>query len=100
MMQRARIDVVVGTHRHSDHVSGFEQKIWSKVQVSEVWLPWTENPNGARARRFLESQSKRSLALVRAIAARIAPVRLASKRRHYGALAPRCGTGRWGTRGV
>ncbi|MEA2162770.1 MAG: hypothetical protein QOK37_897 [Thermoanaerobaculia bacterium] len=67
---KARIDVVVGTHRHSDHVSGFQQKIWSKLEVSEVWLPWTENPKDPRARKILESQSKRSLALVQHIARR------------------------------
>jgi hypothetical protein len=27
------IDVVVGTHRHQDHVSGFAQKAWSTVEV-------------------------------------------------------------------
>jgi beta-lactamase superfamily II metal-dependent hydrolase len=68
--KKARIDVVVCTHRHADHVSGFQEKIWSKVDVTEVWLPWTENPKDAHARKILESQSKRSMALVHGIAAR------------------------------
>jgi Predicted hydrolase (metallo-beta-lactamase superfamily) len=67
---KARIDVVVGTHRHADHVSGFQQTIWSKVAVSEVWLPWSEDPNDAHAQKILESQSKRSLALMKHITAR------------------------------
>jgi beta-lactamase superfamily II metal-dependent hydrolase len=68
-----RIDVVVGTHRHADHVSGFQQKIWKQVEVGEVWMPWTEDPNDARARRILETQSSRALALflgIRALARR------------------------------
>jgi beta-lactamase superfamily II metal-dependent hydrolase len=53
-----RIDVVVGTHRHQDHVSGFEARAWDKVQVSEVWLPWTEHPTDPKARKIRETQSR------------------------------------------
>src|ERR1022692_2045823 len=41
----SRIDVVVATHRHKDHVSGFANPLWKSVQVKEVWIPWTENPD-------------------------------------------------------
>jgi glyoxylase-like metal-dependent hydrolase (beta-lactamase superfamily II) len=40
----ARIDVVVGAHRHQDHVSGLTHSGWAHVEVGEVWLPWTEDP--------------------------------------------------------
>jgi beta-lactamase superfamily II metal-dependent hydrolase len=52
-----RIDVVVGTHRHQDHVSGFHNKAWSKVEVGEVWMPWTEHPTDPKARKVRETQS-------------------------------------------
>jgi beta-lactamase superfamily II metal-dependent hydrolase len=55
---RKRIDVVVATHRHQDHVSGFESSLWEDVEVGEVWLPWTENPQEPEARRILERQSR------------------------------------------
>ena len=46
-----RIDIVVATHRHQDHVSGFEdQDVWADVEVGEVWLPWTEDPDDEDAR--------------------------------------------------
>jgi beta-lactamase superfamily II metal-dependent hydrolase len=50
-----RIDVVVATHRHSDHIAGFIPE-WNDVSVGEVWLPWTEDSadpvaNGLRAQR-------------------------------------------------
>src|SRR5690349_21047036 len=32
-----RIDLVIATHRHQDHVSGFERPGWEKVEVKEVW---------------------------------------------------------------
>jgi beta-lactamase superfamily II metal-dependent hydrolase len=52
-----RIDVVVGTHRHQDHVSGFHNKAWAKVEVGEVWMPWTEHPTEPEARRIRSTQS-------------------------------------------
>ena len=48
----ARIDVVVATHRHRDHVSGFGRSEWRHVVVEEVWLPWTENPADDTARQL------------------------------------------------
>ncbi len=54
----ARIDVIVATHRHKDHVSGFAADGWDKVQVREVWLPWTENPEDPNARGLAARQVK------------------------------------------
>jgi beta-lactamase superfamily II metal-dependent hydrolase len=55
---RPEIDVVIASHRHADHVSGFKTALWDEVIVHEVWMPWTENPRDAEARRILETQSK------------------------------------------
>src|SRR5712671_7362079 len=63
-----RIDVVVATHRHKDHVSGFEGAVWADVQVSEVWMPWTEDPADPAAREIRDIQSKLTLALAAALA--------------------------------
>jgi beta-lactamase superfamily II metal-dependent hydrolase len=65
----ARIDVVVATHRHKDHVSGFANDAWNQVQVREVWLPWTEHPSDAKARHIREAQSQLALGLNQALAA-------------------------------
>lgn len=59
----ARIDVVVGTHRHQDHVSGFESAVWEEVEVREVWMPWTEDEDDPEGRKILEKQSKKALQL-------------------------------------
>lgn len=37
------LDVVVATHRHKDHISGFEVDDWSQVLVDEVWVPFVED---------------------------------------------------------
>ena len=65
----ARIDVVVATHRHRDHVSGFDNAAWADVEVKEVWMPWTEHPTDKEARRIRELQSKVATGLSAAWAA-------------------------------
>ena len=52
-----RIDVVIATHRHQDHVSGFQSPVWKNVHVKEVWMPWTEDPDDADATEIREKQS-------------------------------------------
>lgn len=49
---RPYIDVVIATHRHFDHISGFDNPLWEDVFVGEVWLPWTEHPTDRGAARI------------------------------------------------
>lgn len=46
-----RIDVLVVTHEHMDHVSGFlsAKDEFAKLQVGEVWFGWTEDPGDPQA---------------------------------------------------
>ena len=38
------LHVVIATHRHQDHISGFgETELWKDIAVAEVWLPFTAN---------------------------------------------------------
>jgi glyoxylase-like metal-dependent hydrolase (beta-lactamase superfamily II) len=52
------IDVLVATHQHWDHLSGFDQAqdLFDQIAFGEVWVAWTEDPandlgNRLRARR-------------------------------------------------
>jgi beta-lactamase superfamily II metal-dependent hydrolase len=65
----AHIDVVIGTHRHQDHVSGFSDERWGKVRVGEVWMPWTEDPRDPDGRRIRETQSRTATQLSAACSA-------------------------------
>jgi hypothetical protein len=55
---RPRIDVVVATHRHKDHIIGFADPRWRDVIVGEVWTPWTESPTGPQAKSLRLSQER------------------------------------------
>lgn len=47
----AALDVVVGTHQHNDHLSGFVhcERAFRKIGVEHVWLSWLDDPKDARA---------------------------------------------------
>jgi len=53
-----RLDLLIATHEHWDHLSGFEQArdVFDKLKIEEVWVAWTEDPedgvaNGLRRKR-------------------------------------------------
>jgi beta-lactamase superfamily II metal-dependent hydrolase len=77
---KARIDVVVATHRHKDHVSGFGQAAWDKVEVKEVWMPWTEHPADEEARLIRDIQSRLAFGLEATLTARAAALGAAQRK--------------------
>jgi beta-lactamase superfamily II metal-dependent hydrolase len=60
---RPRIDVVVATHRHRDHIAGFDNERWHDVEVGEVWLPWVEDPEDEDAVALRNRQQAAALNL-------------------------------------
>lgn len=71
-----RLDVVVQTHQHKDHISGFnlrdneKKMLWNTIEVDQVWLAWTENtgPDGdGLAIELKERQRKKERALEQAL---------------------------------
>lgn len=46
------LDVVVGTHQHNDHVSGFLhcEAEFRKIGIEQVWLSWLDDPKDQMAR--------------------------------------------------
>lgn len=49
-----KLDVVVATHEHWDHLSGFiyAQEDFDKLDIDQVWLAWTEDPNNPLAEQL------------------------------------------------
>ena len=66
------VDLVVATHEHWDHISGFGQarEIWtdkSRLTVGEVWLSWAENKSDPLARKLKAQHQALKMALQGAV---------------------------------
>jgi hypothetical protein len=50
----SRLDVLVVTHEHMDHLSGFAQtrEFFDTIELDELWLAWTEDPRDDQANRL------------------------------------------------
>lgn len=78
----ARLDVVIGTHEHKDHVSGFNQarQVFNAIDFRSVWMSWAENLTQAealqlkQAKRTARTQLQMALASAHAGAAPLAGV--------------------------
>lgn len=61
------LDVVVVTHRHADHVSGFlqAQDLFEDagLKVGEVWVSWVEDPRDKLGKQLLATHAKAEQAL-------------------------------------
>ena len=58
---KARLDVVVATHEHKDHVSGFNQarEVFNNdFDFGAVWLGWTENLSKPEIKKIKETRKK------------------------------------------
>ncbi|HYR07956.1 MAG TPA: MBL fold metallo-hydrolase [Longimicrobium sp.] len=64
-----RLDVVVATHAHWDHVSGFADaaEVFAAMEIGEVWLPSTENP-GNESGRATRARRRELVARLRKVA--------------------------------
>jgi beta-lactamase superfamily II metal-dependent hydrolase len=70
--------IVIATHAHQDHISGFakcDAQFRAMESVGEVWLPWTENPKDQTATRL----KSKTLALVDQLALHFAATGAAPK---------------------
>ncbi len=65
-----KLDVVVGTHQHNDHVSGFvhAEAIFKQIGVEQVWLSWLDNPRSKQATRIGDSHLELRKAIMQASA--------------------------------
>jgi hypothetical protein len=67
-----KIDLLVATHKHWDHLSGFMQAkdAFAKLSVDEVWMAWTENPDDKQA-NDLRKDNDEALAMLQSAALRL-----------------------------
>lgn len=64
------LDVLVITHEHWDHLSGFDQKqaraVFAKIKIGELWLAWTEDDTDNLAIRLREERARKKAAAMAA----------------------------------
>lgn len=68
------LDVLVATHQHTDHLSGFKQaenEFKNNIQMKRLWLAWTEDPSNPLGKE-IQRQLVRKLKAVRAAAEKLA----------------------------
>lgn len=51
---KRKLAIVIATHSHQDHISGFSNK-FSSFEIGEVWMPWCED---VRDKQALKLQKK------------------------------------------
>jgi glyoxylase-like metal-dependent hydrolase (beta-lactamase superfamily II) len=80
----APLDVVVGTHQHNDHLSGFvhcEPAFRTKIAVERVWLSWLDDPQDTAAQGIGEKFNNivHALFAARNKLQRVSPARLGTR---------------------
>ena len=62
------IDILVATHEHWDHLSGFLQAggVFDQITVGEVWFAWTEDPQHELANKLRQGREAARTALAAA----------------------------------
>jgi beta-lactamase superfamily II metal-dependent hydrolase len=65
-----RLDLLVITHEHWDHLSGFVQAkdLFAKIKIDKIWFAWTEDPNDALANKLRSERHAVRMALTSACA--------------------------------
>lgn len=55
-----RLDALVVSHEHWDHISGFLQaeEIFNTLSIGQVWLAWTENPKDDLANELRKRKAR------------------------------------------
>ncbi len=67
---KGHIDLLLATHEHWDHLSGFVQakELFNQLKIDKVWLSWVENPDDELAQKIRAEHRELRMALASASA--------------------------------
>lgn len=65
----SHLHVVAATHEHTDHLDGFRlaSDIFETIQIDDLWLAWTEDPDDPVAQELRQRYDKRKRAMFGAV---------------------------------
>lgn len=66
IVNKGSLDLLVITHEHWDHISGFSQAqdiIFGGLTIKKLWMAWTEDDTDAFANQLRQDRDKRGVAL-------------------------------------
>ena len=71
------IDLVVVTHEHEDHLSGFNlaRTIFDTITFKQVWMSWAENKEDQLAIKLFKEKGKKIKSLRKLIESRLAAIK-------------------------
>ncbi len=65
-----KVDVLVITHEHWDHLSGFDEnqarEVFKQIEIGSLWLAWTEDEKNLLAKKLREEREKKKAAALAA----------------------------------
>ncbi|HEV9036237.1 MAG TPA: hypothetical protein VGQ51_06455 [Puia sp.] len=65
---KGKIDLLVVTHEHADHINGFQlmSKEFEKIEVAKLWFAWTEDDTDKLANEYRKKYTRMKMALAAA----------------------------------
>jgi hypothetical protein len=82
------IHLLIATHEHLDHVSGFrsQEDAFKQMTIDRVWMAWTENPIDPLAEKIVKYKNDLGAALKQAAAALQSPGASAAAKKNGAAI--------------
>ncbi len=82
------LDLLIATHEHLDHVSGFRSQmaVFKQMTIDHVWMAWTEDPKDDLAKKIVKYKNDLGVALKQASAALQSPSASAAAKKNGEAI--------------